>query len=932
MFFIYTLWCVSAFAITGNEILSATGVKAGLCAIIGSRDADLISQLHNNGTILVSACAQDIASWKATQDVIQKNGLYGVVSVMLPLTLKQLPYMSNTVTLLVADLDALGANGPSIDELKRVTSPFGAIYYQQAGQWHKIKKELPNGMDEWRHQYYGADGNPVSHDRFVNPECTRLRFINSGAIIGTGPMKGMTLSSGKMVYRYHYKDNQIVCRDAFNGLPVWSKKNSDFVFYAAADGKENIYVADKIGEPAKAWNISTGELVGNISDAGAISNLYQGWGVTSIISTNSIVLIPNGKILTACDKNSLAKKWSFTSNDNVIVAQCIDTVGKRVFVVEGPFVQRASRWDGAPFSSVTCLDLNSGAFKWRCSEFVGKGGGTRTHPNCTQILYSQGNIYVMGGTGILVAYGDPFLCRIDTLGNLLWKTHYQDNLSRFASGRFNADAGSFGGVSYSGTSYWPAPTTAGGEAAYWGQTLMSWGDGDPYLGYHAGLRRYNKTTGSLDKDYGGNIGGGACNRGMATDNYYWTAGSCFVDKAGMHSRHFISRSGCAYGAYPAYGAIYYHSGWCTCMNFIHGLLALSSDNLPAVLSNDKRLDKATLNASLSILPRKFSSSNSIVQDWSDPHQLTSTTITSGTQAGAYQIRSNVHEQRVEAVNGSTVVWSFLAGSRVPMQPIVLDGKCYFGSHDGWVYCLDAQSGNLQWRFLAAPSEQQVVSFSQIESNWPVRGIALVNGTLYCCAGRQAELDGGMYLWGLNPSNGSITWSCRLHSPPRKGTAPFTPIPNINAAAQSGPLWNGIDQASTSLTLTKAGFNRDNFRSSVAPIITSSGTYSINIQEWNGKVIDPRTSAVVNTINNSIVTNMNKQVTPVKVNFSNSYIHISSSQTIKTIHIINGSGKSIYTNKNGASKSFRTPKVQNGFYVVKTKLGNGQSSEALILIP
>ena len=46
----------------------------------------------------------------------------------------------------------------------------------------------------------------------------------------------------------------------------------------------------------------------------------------------------------------------------------------------------------------------------------------------------------------------------------------------------------------------------------------------------------------------------------------------------------------------------------------------------------------------------------------------------------------------------TVLWKFDAGDRVFSSPAVAGGLVYFGSYDGSFYALDAQSGELAWRF------------------------------------------------------------------------------------------------------------------------------------------------------------------------------------------------------------------------------------------
>ncbi len=101
-------------------------------------------------------------------------------------------------------------------------------------------------------------------------------------------------------------------------------------------------------------------------------------------------------------------------------------------------------------------------------------------------------------------------------------------------------------------------------------------------------------------------------------------------------------------------------------------------------------------------------------------------------------------------------WTFMASGRIDSPPTYYRGRLFFGSADGWLYCLDATDGQLAWRFRAAPDERMLVSDGRVESAWPVHGSVLIeNDTIYCLAGRSLFLDGGMYLSLLNPSTGEL---------------------------------------------------------------------------------------------------------------------------------------------------------------------------------
>ena len=104
----------------------------------------------------------------------------------------------------------------------------------------------------------------------------------------------------------------------------------------------------------------------------------------------------------------------------------------------------------------------------------------------------------------------------------------------------------------------------------------------------------------------------------------------------------------------------------------------------------------------------------------------------------------------------------MANGRIDSPPTYYQGRLFFGSADGWLYCVDATDGRLAWKFRAGPEERMLVSDGRVESVWPVHGSVLIeNDTIYCLAGRSLFLDGGMYMSLLDPRTGKLiaahTW-------------------------------------------------------------------------------------------------------------------------------------------------------------------------------
>ena len=130
-------------------------------------------------------------------------------------------------------------------------------------------------------------------------------------------------------------------------------------------------------------------------------------------------------------------------------------------------------------------------------------------------------------------------------------------------------------------------------------------------------------------------------------------------------------------------------------------------------------------------------------------------------------------QALDAADGKPV-WAHTAGARVDSPPTVHRGLALFGSADGCVTCLRAADGVLAWRFDAAPREQRVMAFGQLESPWPVPGSVLVHeGECWLAAGRSSYLDGGIHLYALDPATGQVAKHETVYHPDPK-TGKMTP--------------------------------------------------------------------------------------------------------------------------------------------------------------
>lgn len=101
-------------------------------------------------------------------------------------------------------------------------------------------------------------------------------------------------------------------------------------------------------------------------------------------------------------------------------------------------------------------------------------------------------------------------------------------------------------------------------------------------------------------------------------------------------------------------------------------------------------------------------------------------------------------------------WTFITGGPIRLAPSIVKGRAYFGSDDGWIYCLKTEDGSVAWRFRAAPGDNRVLGHGKMISLWPVRtGVLVDAGTAYFGAGIfPAE---GVFLYAADANDGKVLW-------------------------------------------------------------------------------------------------------------------------------------------------------------------------------
>ena len=764
-----------------RAILNATGIRGGLIVHVGCGDGTLTAALSHNESCLVHGLDAIAENVNKAREHIRSRSLYGRVSVD-QWRGDHLPYVDNLVNLLVFE----HPGGIPMTEVMRVLAPNGVAYIRKDNVWEKTAKPRPEQIDEWTHFLHDATGNAVADDDLVGPpRCMQWlgdplwtrnhhTLASISGVVSAGGRIFCIVDEGPAASMEVPAEWFLVARDAFNGVFLWKRPISSWAWHRqkfrsgpvqlprtfVADG-ERVYAALGIDTPAKALDAATGEVIKTYRGTEGTEEVILDRGVLFVVTGSPLpeqALIdpaqrgeapfPNEKAVTAIEVETEKVLWKWSESGGNLVPLTLAACGGRVFFQAG--------------DNVLCLDRSSGQELWRCcvnesDDAPGpkKGSAKQKRSQESKTLRSAG-----WSVATLVAYKDVVLWtdgkRLLALsagtGSILWDCPSQ------AGFRSPVDVLVANGL------VWLGPGFATGR--------------DPHTGE---IKKHNVavediwTAGHHHR----------CYREKATERYILTGkrGIEFVDLASdNHWRNNWVRGACQYGIMPCNGLIYAPSHACGCFMEakLYGFWALAPERQTRRPGRgDVRFEKGP--AYGRVVPSQVARTDP--NHWpthrGDPLRSGSTVmklpsqlkdvwtasiggkISASVIADGNVVVSAIDEHRVialDAGNGQER-WSFTAGGRVDSPPTIYRELVLFGSADGWVYCVHLHDGQLVWRFRAAPDALNTVALGQVESVWPVHGSILVeDGVAYAAAGRSSYIDGGIFLYGLDPITGKTMYA------------------------------------------------------------------------------------------------------------------------------------------------------------------------------
>jgi len=785
------------------DILETCGVQGGLIVHVSCGDGRLTVALRASDSYLVQGLDRSADNVERARKYIKRLNLYGPVSVE-KWTSNSLPYVDNLVNLLVGE----DLGNTNMTEVIRVLVPDGVAYIKEDGEWKRTIKPKPEEIDEWTHHLHGADGNAVANDRAVGPPrhvqwVAEPRWQRHHEMT---PSLNALVSSGGRLFAIINKAPagidglpdqwMLVARDAFNGKLLWKRLIAEWGWkqwgdHSYGSGRWNhpthiarrlVAVADRVyvtlgfNAPLTALDAATGETVMTYPETRFTDEIIYHEG-TLVLVVNAArqgpghmkVKPPVKKAVVALNVQTGEILWrtdGFTGAASK--ADAIERVthltmvlgGGKVFLVE----------EGA----VVALDLKTGKRMWR------KQRPSRPRP------VTYGSYYFTNLCSLVYHDGVVLFMEPDaTLKSQPWNAPANAELSAISA--------------ETGQVLWTRPCgmwghyNPGDVFAIDGLVWVHDGEAFSMMGLdpHSGeVKRRLSTKEALDQGHHHR-----CYRNKATSRYIITGrrGTEFIDIASEENlRHHWVRGTCRYGVLPCNGLLYAPPHPCICYITakLNGFWALAPQRKAG---SEKRDAETSLplqrgpayECGASLLS---AGSASALGDWPTYRHDAARSGCAGTEVSSHlQVKWNTHvggRPTSPVIAGGTVfvassdthtvwaldasdgkpLWSYTAGGRVDTPPTVFGGLALFGSADGWVYCVRAADGKLVWRRRAAPEESRIVSHGQLESPWPVHGNVLIqDGVAYFAAGRSSFLDGGIYVYAVEPATGELLQEKRIDS-------------------------------------------------------------------------------------------------------------------------------------------------------------------------
>ncbi|MFC1497600.1 PQQ-binding-like beta-propeller repeat protein [Verrucomicrobiota bacterium] len=669
--------------------------------------------------------------------------------------------------------------------------------------WTMFTKPVPKEIDDWTHFMHGADGNAVAKDSKVGlPQ--RLQWWTGpiwarhhNTIQGT---EAAVSANGRIFSLFDEAPASgggglpdkwvLVARDAFNGLFLWKKSAKTLGWEAwatkATVGRysepkqihrrlvavgDRVYVTLGMDVPVTALDAATGEVIRTYEKTEFTSEIVYDSGIL-VLALRNKKSDPKGEEKPGADSGNRVMAIQADTGKILWVTKSYMGSGElypkyqplqdlKITVGEKKIFFLAEK-------NVVCLDLNTGKELWQASRAITMAPkkeetrrGVKQNDYHSTLMWNDGILYLLQPHVLQSAYAPGYnpatlLAMSAESGKLLW-----------SSERGHMGFGTQSALFIARDLLWVHDKSTGkGDATFVAL--------DPKTGEQKRLipsQDLMRVPGFHPR----------CYPEKATEDIFWTSmGGRPLQAIDLNDGDYANlpwlKTACRLGVLPCNGLLYILPHPCTCQNHVrlNGFLSVSSADVKLNATASRLLKgpsygknpKSAIRNPQSNWPMyrndikrsgytKSAVSLPLKSKWTKSlgGKLSASIIVDGK---LFVAASDAHT--VYALNAETgeTLWSFVAGGIVDSPPAFYKGLLLFGSKDGRVYCLNASDGKLVWRFRAAPEERRIAVFGQLSSPWPVNGSVLIKDDVaYVAAGISSYLDGGIYIYALDPLTGKV---------------------------------------------------------------------------------------------------------------------------------------------------------------------------------
>jgi len=791
--------CAAASAVTVD-------VEGGLVVCIGADALESISNDWKKSGCIFQCLETSEADISSLRKKIQDAGCYGKVSVT-RFDGQHLPYINNLVNLVVA---GSGSKVPE-SELQRVLVPYGV----SIANGKTTTKPYPDQMDEWPQYLHGADNNCVAQDTVAGPP-RHVQWISgpawTRAHIGAATISSMVSSGGRL---FTIEDTEtaenpllpakwkLIARSAFNGVELWTldyprwEQVTVYIknYHAQMQRRlvaigNTVYCTPGLTAPVTALDAATGKTI----------RQYKGTEGTQEFAFH------DGRLYLV-----IGDRMHF---DSYRGAQTSSKAKRRKKVAAGVAENSGATWGGDGFAisaynprtrnaanptcTIVAIDAKTGNEAWR----TGK------------ITYYTGCTMALKGDKLVYQTTQGVFCLNARTGAENWAVKKDIPYGRGSSPNslvlsddavYSEEGRSIHAYALAdGRDYWgkSIPARKGYQAS---TDLLIAADALWMCGACNNAKgivtkkptAYDLNTGdeirTINQILSKPMGHDRCFRNFITERFFINSKTggpdCMDFKTDTEYPASFTRGTCSMGPLPCNGLIYCGPWACQCHlptglhnfnAFYTNEASLSAKGQTVKVGRSVRLEKGPAYGRIDKAAdapwptyrqdaRRYAGTAKKVPAiglrplWKTKFK-TKVSAPVIAEGKIFIAETDAHVLRALDAGGGEILWEYIAGGRIDSPPTYYKGLLLFGSRDGWVHCLRACDGALSWRFRDLP-DRMICAFDQLESAWPIHGSVLVkNDTAYFCAGRSSYLDGGLFIYGLDPATGKIRHQRQFYGP------------------------------------------------------------------------------------------------------------------------------------------------------------------------